>query len=129
MPTPKAPPKTLFSAPSSGCSSSVDGEGQGYGQIHPPPKWCPNSHLSLLAMVDCWAHLGINPHIHLFSAAMPIFRLFLGMAEHLLLSPALLSAFIHSSLFDTWHRAAAFCEAGLRGWEARCGDDQDGHGK
>jgi hypothetical protein len=85
--------------------------------------------LSLLAMVDCWAHLGINPYIHLSLAATPIFRLFLGVAEYLLLSPALLSASIHSALFDTWHRAAAFFEAGLRCWEARCGDDQDGHRK
>jgi prephenate dehydrogenase (NADP+) len=42
-----------------------------------------NSHLSLLAMVDCWAHLGINPFHHLALAATPLFRLFLGVAEYL----------------------------------------------
>ncbi|KAF8190796.1 prephenate dehydrogenase [Pholiota molesta] len=120
-PTPHPPPITLsknhICGPSSGCSSPVDGEGLGHGQIHPPPKWRPNSHLSLLAMVDCWAHLNINPYIHLSLAATPIFRLFLGVAEHLFLSPALLSASIHSALFDTWHRADDLefvCAA--RGW-------------
>ncbi|KAF8954494.1 hypothetical protein BDZ97DRAFT_1707665 [Flammula alnicola] len=84
---------------------------------HPPPKYRPNSHLSLLAMVDCWAHLSINPYIHLQLAATPIFRLFLGVAEHLFLSPHLLSTSIHSALFDTWHRADDLefvCAA--RGW-------------
>jgi prephenate dehydrogenase (NADP+) len=91
----------------------------------PPPsssvpttsKYKPNSHLSLLAMVDCWAHLGINPYTHLSLAATPIFRLFLGVAEHLFLSPPLLSASIQSALFDTWHRAddLEFVVA-ARGW-------------
>ncbi|KAJ7074139.1 hypothetical protein C8F01DRAFT_970209 [Mycena amicta] len=63
-----------------------------------------NSHLSLLAMVDCWAHLGIQPFEHLLLAATPIFRLFLGVAEHLFLSPTLLQSAIHSALYDTWHR-------------------------
>ena len=71
----------------------------------PTSKYKPNSHLSLLAMVDCWAHLGINPYTHLSLAATPIFRLFLGVAEHLFLSPSLLSGSIHSALFDTWHRS------------------------
>jgi prephenate dehydrogenase (NADP+) len=83
----------------------------------PTLKYKPNSHLSLLAMVDCWAHLGINPYTHLSLAATPIFRLFLGVAEHLFLSPPLLSASIHSALFDTWHRAddLEFVVA-ARGW-------------
>ena len=85
----------------------------------PPPssKYKPNSHLSLLAMVDCWAHLGINPYTHLSLAATPIFRLFLGVAEHLFRSPTLLSASIHSALFDTWHRSddLEFVVA-ARGW-------------
>ncbi|KAF7295489.1 Prephenate dehydrogenase [Mycena indigotica] len=63
-----------------------------------------NSHLSLLAMVDCWAHLSIQPFEHLLLAATPIFRLFLGVAEHLFLSPTLLQSAIHSALYDTWHR-------------------------
>jgi prephenate dehydrogenase (NADP+) len=63
-----------------------------------------NSHLSLLAMVDCWAHLKIQPFLHLSLAATPIFRLFLGVAEHLFLSPSLLNSAIQSALYDTWHR-------------------------
>ncbi|KAJ3509809.1 hypothetical protein NLJ89_g5022 [Agrocybe chaxingu] len=85
--------------------------------IEPPTKYRPNSHLSLLAMVDCWAHLSINPYTHLSLAATPIFRLFLGVAEYLFLSPTLLSASIHSALFDTWHRSddLEFVVA-ARGW-------------
>ncbi|KAJ7217217.1 hypothetical protein GGX14DRAFT_602648 [Mycena pura] len=63
-----------------------------------------NSHLSLLAMVDCWAHLKINPFDHLALAATPIFRLFLGVAEHLFRSQKMLDSAIHSALCDTWHR-------------------------
>ncbi|KAJ7047141.1 prephenate dehydrogenase [Mycena alexandri] len=63
-----------------------------------------NSHLSLLAMVDCWAKLKIQPFHHLALAATPIFRLFLGVAEHLFLSPTMLDSAIHSGLHDTWHR-------------------------
>ncbi|KAK7038009.1 Prephenate dehydrogenase [Favolaschia claudopus] len=63
-----------------------------------------NSHLSLLAMVDCWAHLKIQPFLHLSLAATPIFRLFLGVAEHLFRSPTMLNSAIHSGLYDTWHR-------------------------
>ena len=108
--TPRSPQILLPPHPSDICppeSSSVS----------PNVKYKPNSHLSLLAMVDCWAHLGINPYIHLSLAATPIFRLFLGVAEHLFLSPSLLSASIHSALFDTWHRAddLEFVVA-ARGW-------------
>ncbi|KAG6836892.1 hypothetical protein H0H93_001723 [Arthromyces matolae] len=82
-----------------------------------PSKYRPNSHLSLLAMVDCWAHLGINPYEHLALAATPIFRLFLGVAEHLFLSDTLLGSAIHSGLFDNWHRSddLEFVVA-ARGW-------------
>lgn len=98
--------------PSAGCCPLTEG-----APTHPPPKYRPNSHLSLLAMVDCWAHLEINPYTHLSLAATPLFRLFLGVAEHLFLSPALLSASIHSALYDVWHRADDLefvCAA--RGW-------------
>jgi prephenate dehydrogenase (NADP+) len=83
----------------------------------PPSKYRPNSHLSLIAMVDCWAHLGINPYHHLSLAATPIFRLFLGVAEHLFLSQSLLDSAIHSALHDTWHRSddLEFVVA-ARGW-------------
>jgi prephenate dehydrogenase (NADP+) len=100
---------TLGKSPESGLPSS--------SSASPTSKYKPNSHLSLLAMVDCWAHLGINPYTHLSLAATPIFRLFLGVAEHLFLSPSLLSASIHSALFDTWHRSddLEFIVA-ARGW-------------
>ncbi|KIY71821.1 prephenate dehydrogenase [Cylindrobasidium torrendii FP15055 ss-10] len=77
----------------------------------------PNSHLSLLAMVDCWAHLNINPFHHLSLAATPLFRLFLGVAEHLFLSQSMLDASIHSAIYDTWHRSddLEFIVA-ARGW-------------
>ncbi|KAF8624194.1 hypothetical protein AX17_007183 [Amanita inopinata Kibby_2008] len=71
----------------------------------PPTRYRANSHLSLLAMVDSWAHLKINPYTHLALAATPIFRLFLGVAEHLFLNPDLLEASMHSALHDKWHRA------------------------
>ena len=89
----------------------------GQASRRPPSKCRPNSHLSLLAMVDCWAHLSINPYTHLSLAATPPFRLFLGVAEHLFLSPSLLSSSVHSALFDTWHRSDDLefvCAA--RGW-------------
>ena len=38
----------------------------------------PNSHLSLLAMVDCWAKLGIRPFEHLDVAGTPVFMLWIG---------------------------------------------------
>jgi prephenate dehydrogenase (NADP+) len=38
----------------------------------------PNSHLSLLAMVDCWWKLGINPFEHLDVAGTPPFMLWIG---------------------------------------------------
>ncbi|KAL1745050.1 hypothetical protein HDZ31DRAFT_37267 [Schizophyllum fasciatum] len=68
------------------------------------PAYKPNSHLALIAMVDCWAHCGIQPFTHLALAATPIFRLFLGVAEHLFLNESLLEQAIHSALYDTWHR-------------------------
>ena len=40
-----------------------------------------NSHLSILAMVDSWAQLDIQPFAHLALAATPIFRLWIGVAE------------------------------------------------
>ncbi|KAJ8495495.1 hypothetical protein ONZ45_g12822 [Pleurotus djamor] len=69
-----------------------------------PSQQKANSHLSLLAMVDCWAHLNINPFHHLSLAATPIFRLFLGVAEHLFRNQTLLDAALESALKDTWHR-------------------------
>jgi prephenate dehydrogenase (NADP+) len=63
-----------------------------------------NSHLSLLAMVDCWARLGLNPFKHLELAATPIFRMWFGVAEYLFRSQERLEAAIHAALYHTSHR-------------------------
>lgn len=42
----------------------------------------PNNHLSLLAMVDSWAELGIVPYDHMICST-PLFRLWLGVTETL----------------------------------------------
>lgn len=91
--------------PAAGPATSVPPPAPSHLHLSPPSKYRPNSHLSLLAMVDCWAHLNINPYHHLSVAATPLFRLFLGVAEHLFLSESLLRSAIHSALFDNWHRS------------------------
>ena len=77
----------------------------------------PNSHLSLLAMVDCWARLGIKPFEHLDLAATPIFRMWIGVAEYLFRSEARLDSAMHAALYETSHRSddLEFCVA-ARGW-------------
>ncbi|KAF8167568.1 prephenate dehydrogenase [Crassisporium funariophilum] len=113
----KTPPMHANSLPPSPTSPTLPARNPNQASPMPPTKYRPNSHLSLLAMVDCWAHLNINPYIHLSLAATPVFRLFLGVAEHLFLSPPLLASAVHSALFDTWHRAddLEFVVA-ARGW-------------
>lgn len=75
------------------------------GSNTPPRHIAPmNSHLSLLAMVDCWAHLGIKPFLHLGLAATPIFQLWIGVAEYLFRSRERLDAAIHAALYDVSHR-------------------------
>ncbi|EIN09383.1 prephenate dehydrogenase [Punctularia strigosozonata HHB-11173 SS5] len=76
-----------------------------------------NSHLSLLAMVDCWAHLGIQPFVHLELAATPIFRMWLGVAESLFCSQERLDGAIHAAVHDVSHRSddLEFVVA-ARGW-------------
>ncbi|MEK6879612.1 MAG: prephenate dehydrogenase [Nanoarchaeota archaeon] len=59
----------------------------------------PNSHLSLLAMVDAWHQLGVNPYKNLICQT-PIFRLRLGIAEYLFKNPELLEESFKTSLFD-----------------------------
>ena len=77
----------------------------------------PNSHLSLLAMVDCWAKLGIRPFEHLEVAGTPVFMLWIGVAEYLFRSREMLSSAISASLSDKIHRPddIEFCVA-ARGW-------------
>jgi len=76
-----------------------------------------NSHLALLAMVDCWAHLKIQPFDHLDLAATPIFRMWIGVAEYLFRSTDRLDAAIRSAVYDVTHRSddLEFVVA-ARGW-------------
>ncbi|ODV71277.1 prephenate dehydrogenase (NADP(+)) [Cyberlindnera jadinii NRRL Y-1542] len=55
----------------------------------PPGQTTPNSHLSLLAIVDSWYQLGIVPYDHMICST-PLFRIFLGVSEYLFCSPGLL---------------------------------------
>ena len=59
----------------------------------------PNSHLSILSMVDAWAHLGVNPYDNLICQTPP-FRLRLGIAEYLFKNDDLLEESIQTALFD-----------------------------
>ena len=47
----------------------------------PPEGKQPNSHLSLLAIVDSWYNLGIVPYDHIICST-PLFRIFLGVTEY-----------------------------------------------
>lgn len=55
----------------------------------PPGGRQPNSHLSLLAIVDSWFKLGIVPYDHMICST-PLFRIFLGVTEYLFCTPGLL---------------------------------------
>ncbi|KAL2017149.1 hypothetical protein VTK56DRAFT_2571 [Thermocarpiscus australiensis] len=67
----------------------------------PPPL--PNNHLSLLAMVDCWSALGIVPYDHMICST-PLFRLWLGVAEHLFRTPGLLDECLRVGVEDATFR-------------------------
>jgi prephenate dehydrogenase (NADP+) len=62
-------------------------------------KHKPNSHLSLLAMVDSWYQLGINPYDNLICQT-PLFRLRLGIAEYLFKNKELLEESIQAAIYD-----------------------------
>lgn len=85
----------------------------------PSPSRPPgsNSHLSLLAMVDCWAALNIDPFEHLSLAATPLFRMWIGVAEYLFRSEERLDAALHAAVHDVTHRSddLEFVVA-ARGW-------------
>jgi prephenate dehydrogenase (NADP+) len=59
----------------------------------------PNSHLSLLAMVDAWYQLGVNPYKNMICQT-PLFRLRLGIVEYLFRNPELLEESINAALFN-----------------------------
>lgn len=63
-----------------------------------------NSHLSLLAIVDCWCRLGINPYDHMICST-PLFRIFLGVSEYLFLTPGLLETTIDAAINGDAFRA------------------------
>ncbi|RPA85410.1 Prephenate dehydrogenase [Ascobolus immersus RN42] len=63
----------------------------------------PNSHLSLLAMVDCWHKCGIVPYDHIICST-PLFRLWLGATEYLFRQPELLNECIEFALSDKQFR-------------------------
>lgn len=55
----------------------------------PPGGAQPNSHLSLLAIADSWFNLGIIPYDHIICST-PLFRILLGVTEHLFCTKGLL---------------------------------------
>lgn len=76
----------------------------------------PNSHLSLLAIVDCWQQLQIKPYEHLICQTPP-FRLLLGIAEYLFRDEEFLEGAISAALFNKDIRADD-CEfyTASKGW-------------
>lgn len=68
------------------------------------PGRVKNSHLSLLAIVDCWSHLGIIPYDHIICST-PLFRLRLGITEYLFRKPDLLDEAIETAMVDNSFRA------------------------
>ncbi|KAI8377739.1 uncharacterized protein BYT42DRAFT_497348 [Radiomyces spectabilis] len=63
----------------------------------PKDQRTPNSHLSLLAMVDCWYTLKLNPYEHMVCQT-PLFRLWMGITEYLFRSPTMLEEAIQAAL-------------------------------
>ncbi|SCU87253.1 LAME_0D09362g1_1 [Lachancea meyersii CBS 8951] len=63
----------------------------------------PNSHLSLLAIVDSWFQLQINPYDHIICST-PLFRIFLGVTEYLFMTPNLLETTIDAAIHQTAFR-------------------------
>lgn len=65
----------------------------------PEGRLQPNSHLSLIAIVDSWHHLGIVPYDHIICST-PLFRIFLGVTEYLFCTPGLLEDCIDVAVSD-----------------------------
>ncbi|KAF2718156.1 Prephenate dehydrogenase [Polychaeton citri CBS 116435] len=64
-----------------------------------PAERVRNNHLSLLAIVDCWWKLGINPYDHMICST-PLFRLWVGIAEYVFRNDELLAECIETGLDD-----------------------------
>ncbi|MDD5340107.1 MAG: prephenate dehydrogenase [Candidatus ainarchaeum sp.] len=90
----------------------------------------PNSHLSLLAMVDAWHQLGINPYRNLICQT-PLFRLRLGIAEYLFRNEGLLGESLDAALFDKTIRGDDLeFHSAVREWASVIGHgDIEGYGQ
>lgn len=63
----------------------------------------PNSHLSILGIVDCWHRSKIIPYDHMICST-PLFRILLGVTEFLFMTPGLLDMCIRDSLSTVEYR-------------------------
>jgi prephenate dehydrogenase (NADP+) len=88
----------------------------------------PNSHLSILSMVDAWYHLGVNPYDNLICQTPP-FRLRLGIAEYLFKDEELLEESINAALYDKSIRGDDLeFHSAVREWSAIIGyGDMEGY--
>lgn len=78
----------------------------------------PNSHLSILSMVDAWNKLQVNPYDNLICQTPP-FRLRLGIAEYLLKNDELLEESIETALYDKTIRGDDLeFHSAVRDWSA-----------
>jgi len=98
------------------------------GQHHELAK--PNSHLSILSMVDAWYHLGVNPYDNLICQTPP-FRLRLGIAEYLFKDEELLEESINAALYDKTIRGDDLeFHSAVREWSSIIGyGDMEGYKK
>jgi prephenate dehydrogenase (NADP+) len=90
----------------------------------------PNSHLSILSMVDAWYHLGVNPYDNLICQTPP-FRLRLGIAEYLFKNDELLEESIQAALYDKTIRGDDLeFHSAVREWSSIIGyGDMEGYKK
>jgi prephenate dehydrogenase (NADP+) len=90
----------------------------------------PNSHLSILSMVDAWYHLGVNPYDNLICQTPP-FRLRLGIAEYLFKNEELLEESIMTALYDKTIRGDDLeFHSAVREWSSIIGyGDMEGYKK
>jgi len=95
-----------------------------------PAQQKPNSHLSILSMVDAWYHLGVNPYDNLICQTPP-FRLRLGIAEYLFKNDDLLEESIETALYDKTIRGDDLeFHSAVREWSSIIGyGDMEGYKK
>ena len=95
-----------------------------------PEQQKPNSHLSILSMVDAWYHLGVNPYDNLICQTPP-FRLRLGIAEYLFKNEDLLEESIKTALYDKTIRGDDLeFHSAVREWSSIIGyGDMEGYKK